>query len=78
MDAAAYASMSLNAWTPVEPDLAVRLLRQGGHSGKQFAAYYARLESLEVFWSWVMLGVGWVGGVSELGRKRLEFGFGRE
>eukprot|EP00434_Breviolum_minutum_P031016 symbB.v1.2.027433.t1/scaffold2815.1/size69651/2 len=47
LDAAAYASMSLNAWTPVEPDLAVRLLRQSGHSGKQFAAYYARLESLE-------------------------------
>ena len=49
----------------MEPDLAVRLLRQGGHSGKQFAAYYARLESLEVF---VELGdvgswLGWVGWV---------------
>ena len=60
LDAAAYASMSLNAWTPVEPDLAVRLLRKGGHSGKQFAAYYARLESLEVFLELGDVG-SWVG-----------------
>ena len=26
----------------------MRQLRRSGHSGKQFAAYYARLESLEV------------------------------
>eukprot|EP00435_Cladocopium_sp_Y103_P039438 s1307_g10.t1 len=36
-----------NAWTAVEPPLAVELLRSNGHSGRQFAAYYARLESLE-------------------------------
>lgn len=44
----------------MEPDLAVRLLRQGGHSGKQFAAYYARLESLEVFLELGDVG-SWVG-----------------
>ncbi|CAK9050962.1 unnamed protein product [Durusdinium trenchii] len=37
-----------NAWSDVEPPRAVQLLTANGHSGRQFAAYYARMDSLKV------------------------------
>ena len=36
-----------NAWSDVEPPRAVQLLTANGHSGRQFAAYYARMDSLK-------------------------------